>query len=271
MDKITQHIDVSIADLNAIARIGYWQLDTSSDTYTLDDISCEITQLPNGTTLSTKEKPPFCPTGNKWAVIQETLAKAIEQKSSFNHEVELFLPEGNTIWVLLIGKGNYDEDGSCVNVSGMVQDITVRKNSEIELFKKNEILNYTENKASLGHWKWDLNSNVITCSRNISRIVGFPDGEQITIEQLTERVHPEDKKKVQDHLNNAVKTKSFTTLLHRYILIDGTERIIQVLGEPLLNDADELTGFMCSSQDITAKKHFEDELFEKNKLFLTSQ
>ncbi|MBT2162926.1 PAS domain-containing sensor histidine kinase [Zobellia barbeyronii] len=271
MDKIKQNIDISIADLNAIARIGYWQLDTSSDTYLLDDISCEITQLPNGTTLSTKEKPPFCPTGNKWAVIQETLAKAIEQKSSFNHEVELFLSDGNSIWVLLIGKGNYDEGGNCVNVSGMVQDITIRKNSEIELFKKNEILNYTENKASLGHWKWDLKSNVITCSRNISRIIGSPDGEKITIEILTEGIHPGDKKQVQDHLKNSVESKTFTPLLHRYILEDGTERIIQVLGEPLFNKAEELTGFMCSSQDITAKKRFEDELFEKNKLFLTAQ
>ncbi|CAM4377713.1 PAS domain-containing sensor histidine kinase [Zobellia nedashkovskayae] len=271
MDRIKQNIDVSITDLNAIARIGYWQLDTSSETYMLDDISCEITQLPNNTILNAKEKPPFCSTENKWAIIQETLAKAIEQKSSFNHEVELFLPEGNSIWVVLIGKGNYDKNGSCIKVSGMIQDITVRKNSEIELFKKKEILNYTENKAALGHWKWDLKNNLITCSKNISRVIGSPDGEQITIEKLTEGIPQEDKKQVLKHLENSIKNKSFTNLQHPYITSDGSERVIQVLGEPIFDNTDNLTGFMCSSQDITTRKRFEDELFEKNKLFLTAQ
>ncbi|MGS0528191.1 PAS domain S-box protein [Zobellia nedashkovskayae] len=108
-----------------------------------------------------------------------------------------------------------------------------------------------------------MKNNLITCSKNISRVIGFPDGEQITIEKLTEGIPQEDKKQVLKHLENSIKNKSFTNFQHPYITSDGSERVIQVLGEPIFDDIDNLTGFMCSSQDITTRKRFEDELFEK--------
>jgi len=270
MGKKKQNIEISITDLNAIARIGYWQLDTKAGIYLLDNISCEILQLPHDTVLTKNEKPPNCSNQDKWDHIQDLLNQAIAHKTSFNHELMVVLPEGKELWILLIGKGDYS-NGECISVSGMLQDITDRKVSEKELSNKKRLLDYTENKANLGHWKWDLTMNLITCSENISRVIGTPFGKPITIEKLTEGIHPEDLEYTLKHLKNAVKNKYFKTLVHRFIFENGVERVIQVLGEPIFNDKDELTGFMCSSQDITARKHFENELLKRNQLFNVAQ
>ena len=265
-----QNLDSAIAELNAIARIGYWIFDIETGTYNLDQVCYEILQWPNGIDLRDEKTTGYCRNQSKWEFIKKIIANSAKTNTSFNHEVELEVPNGTSIWVLLIGKRIKSSDER-IKVSGMIQDITVRKVSENELIEKNELLNFQENKASIGHWKWDLETNLITCSKNISRIVKVPYGKRITIDELTEAVHPEDIEDVRSCLNNAIKNKKFETFFHRFLLDDGSERIIQVLGEPILDENSDLKGFICSSQDITKIKQFEDELLEKNQLFKVAQ
>ncbi|WP_289062746.1 PAS domain S-box protein [uncultured Zobellia sp.] len=265
-----QDLDEVIVDLNAIARIGYWIFNVQTGEYKLDSVSYEILQLPDGTDLHKKKSTAYCRNEAKWTFIKKLIYNAVEQKSSFNQEVELEVPSGNSIWVLLIGKCTIGTDKR-IKVSGMIQDITARKESENELIEKNELLNFTENKAALGHWKWDISTDLVTCSKNISRIIKVPYGKSVTIDKLAGSVHPEDIEYVRAHLNNAVKTKTFKTLFHRFQLEDGSERIIQVLGEPILDENSVLKGFICSSQDITKIKQFEEELMKKNQLFKVAQ
>ncbi|WP_276166823.1 PAS domain-containing sensor histidine kinase [Zobellia alginiliquefaciens] len=265
-----EDLDEVIADLNAIARIGYWIFNVQTGEYKLDRVSYEILQLPDGTDLHDKKSTAYCRNETKWTFIKKLIHNAVEQNSSFNHEVELEVPSGNSIWVLLIGKCITSTEQR-IKVSGMIQDITARKESENELIEKNELLNFTENKAALGHWKWDISTNLVTCSKNISRIIKVPYGKRISVHKLTGSVHPEDIEDVRSHLNNAVKTKTFETLFHRFRLEDGSERIIQVLGEPIIDEDSTLKGFICSSQDITKIKQFEEELLKKNQLFKVAQ
>ncbi|CAM4318337.1 PAS domain S-box protein [Zobellia roscoffensis] len=259
--------DIAVADLNAIARIGYWKFNIKTQEFQLDKVTYEILELPHGTPHKKKGVAFF---QDKLQSIKQLITTSLKENIPLNNVLKLSSIDTSDIWVLLIGKRNSEHKGN-IEISGLLQDITDRKKSENELSRKNELLDFTENKAGLGHWKWDLTMNLITCSENISRIIGTPIGTPVTIQKLTEGIHPEDLEYALQHLKNSVKNKFFKTLFHRFILNNGSERVIQVLGEPIFDDTDELTGFMCSSQDVTARKYFENELLKKNQLFLVAQ
>ena len=48
-------IAISIDDVNAIARIGAWELDVKTGVYTLNKTACEILELPEFTKLKRNE------------------------------------------------------------------------------------------------------------------------------------------------------------------------------------------------------------------------
>ncbi|GIU81491.1 MAG: hypothetical protein KatS3mg006_0555 [Pyrinomonadaceae bacterium] len=59
--------------------------------------------------------------------------EAIEAKESFNVEFRFLSPEKGLIWLVSSGKADYDENGKPWRVVGIVQDITLRKESEERL------------------------------------------------------------------------------------------------------------------------------------------
>jgi PAS domain S-box-containing protein len=65
---------------------------------------------------------------------------AIAGKGEFCYEYRVILPDGSVRWVEDRGKPVYDEDGKCVKVSGLIVDITHRKEAEAALRKSEEAL-----------------------------------------------------------------------------------------------------------------------------------
>src|SRR5262249_8536680 len=68
------------------------------------------------------------------------LDRAIAENREFRYEYRIILPDGSARWVEDRGKPVYDEGGKCVKVSGLVSDITERKESEEALRESEEAL-----------------------------------------------------------------------------------------------------------------------------------
>ncbi|WP_339704407.1 PAS domain S-box protein [uncultured Kriegella sp.] len=260
-----QTTDIAQDAINAIARIGSWEFNLETQLFTLNQISCDILEIPQST-LNLAECSSYFEVGSFTTQIKKGIDDLIAKKIPFDQEIELITSLNKTIWVHMIGNGTFSEN-ICLKISGIFQDITKRKAFEKKLLQKNELLNFTEKKASLGHWKLDLNTDMVTCSQNICRIIGVEEDTPITIDMMINSVHPEDINMVRAHFKKSLKNNIFETLHHRYLLKDGTERIIQVLGEFIADEAGNFNNVLFISQDITARKQFEEGLMEKNQLF----
>lgn len=260
-----QTTEIARDAINIIARIGSWEFNLETKLFTIDDISCDILEIPQST-LSLEECSSYFEPGAFTAQISKGIYDLITHKIPFDQEIELITSQNKVIWVHMIGNGTFSEN-KCVKISGIFQDITKRKVFEKKLIQKNELLNFTEKKASLGHWKWDLTTDMVTCSQNIYRIIGVEEDTPVTIDMMINSVHPDDVKMVRAHFKKSVKKRFFETLYHRFRLEDGTERIVQVLGEFVADETGKLSNVVLISQDITARKHFEEDLLQKNQLF----
>src|SRR5262245_43251657 len=63
-------------------------------------------------------------------VAVRAIRRAIEEKREYRCEYRVIWPDGSVRWVEGRGKPIYDEDGQCLKVSGLVVDITERKEAE---------------------------------------------------------------------------------------------------------------------------------------------
>src|SRR5688500_5910448 len=57
----------------------------------------------------------------------------------------------------------------------------------------------------IGSWEWDVATNVVTWSDELYRIYGFdPQSFEVKLERFLERVHPDDRERVQGEVGRAL-------------------------------------------------------------------
>ena len=251
-------------DIYAIARIGHWQLNVETRISLLDDVSCHILGVPKGSQLSDVESELYYYTKADWEKVSLLIETLIETGNSFSYEVQLKKPDGELIWVLLVGSGIF-ENNICIKITGLIQDLTQLKNLEKKLRQKNQLMNVAQQKAQLGHWQWDYNTRLATCSENMSQLLRLEKNSELTLSSLLKDVHPEDLANVRSSLKESMISKTYQSFTHR-LLVDGDVRYIRVIGEVNTDTNGNITSILGISQDITEQQKFESALLKKNYL-----
>lgn len=88
--------------------------------------------------------------------------------------------------------------------------------------------------AHIGNWEWDIVSGSLRWSDEIFRIFGLqPQEFEATYEAFLDIIHPEDRQRVSDAVNEAVENDTPYSIVHRLICPNGEEKVVQELGEIL--------------------------------------
>lgn len=140
-----------------------------------------------------------------------------------------------------------------LGILGIFYDITERKAAENELIKKNQLLNYAEQITMMGNWSWNMVTNVIDWSANMYNIFGRDANLLPTVpfDTYFNHIHPEDREKVSNFIDDTVKVNKFTDVLHRIVLEDGTTKTVHLLGELITNELGEPIEMIGTCQDVT--------------------
>ncbi|MCK0157272.1 PAS domain S-box protein [Cellulophaga sp. F20128] len=168
--------------------------------------------------------------------------------------------DGSTLPVQLTLTGVKDEGGKNIGFLGVSTDVSERRKAEDELLRKNYLLNFAEKITMMGNWQWNTQTNNVKWSANLYTIFGVKKGTAITYDTYFSFVHPEDKEKVTNYVQNAIAAKKKNLdLLHRIQLKDGTIKTIQLLAEIITNSLDDITEFVGTCQDVTEQKMAENK------------
>jgi len=136
------------------------------------------------------------------------------------------------------------------------------------LLNLSESLNRAQQIAHLGNWEWDIQTNALWWSDEIYRIFGLEPQEcQATYDKFLERVHPEDREKIQEAVMDALKHHTRYSLMHRIIRQDGTVRYVLEEGNVIVDDEGnpyQMTGIV---HDITEEHEKEEALQLQSKIF----
>lgn len=166
------------------------------------------------------------------------------------------------------------QDGSFIDVSFVVTPITIegeldgavvifrdmtRLNEMVRALRKNErVLAKSQEIAHLGSWEISLNG-MFECSDEVWKILGAPHPiRSMTIDDLLEFVHHEERKFVERMLRQAIETQEAVEIDFK-VMGAGEERIVRLQGQPPVGRESLFEGVI---QDVTIEFHWERRMVE---------
>jgi PAS domain S-box-containing protein len=124
-----------------------------------------------------------------------------------NFDCQFYRADGRIIWFCFNLHVVRDSSGSLSYYEGTAQDITQRKEIEEQLRRRESQLSEVQGMVHLGSWEWNIGRNTVTWSKELYRIYGLDQNSfQATFEGYLERVHPDDRERVQHLIGQAVQT-----------------------------------------------------------------
>ena len=144
-------------------------------------------------------------------------------------------------------------------------DITERRLSEEAIRRSETYLAEAQRLSHTGSWVWNVvDRSAVHLSEEWYRIYGFDPAEgPPDWEKRLARLHPEDRIKWKEVIEEAILKEADYEVDFRVVLPDGKLKWVHTVGHPVLASSGNLVQFLGSSTDITERKQAEEKLNEQ--------
>jgi PAS domain S-box-containing protein len=136
--------------------------------------------------------------------------------------------------------------------------VTVRT---IELLRSQAHLADAQRLSHTGSWARDVATGTqIHSSDEHSRLFGFdPERDRPSSDDFHQRIHPDDRGRVADIVESAVRRKTDFEVEYRVVLPDGSLRYLYTVGRRMLDPSGNLVQFVGTAMDVTERRRAEEE------------
>ncbi len=149
-------------------------------------------------------------------------------------------------------------DGEVLGFFVLVTDVTPRVEAQRSMDDAQAI-------AQVGSWSVDPASGSIQWSDELFRIVGAEPGElDLTVDALSELVHPDDRSEVLTNLGRATALGEPYTIHYRLVRRDGSVREVVSRGRPVRGANGEVVRISGTLQDVTEENQAARDLARTN-------
>ena len=187
--------------------------------------------------------------------------RSIQTGNAYEIEHRIRRADGVYRWFQVRSRPLLDTEGRIVRWYNLVTDIDERKKTDEKLRRSEECLLEAQRLSHTGSWRHDVASGAVTVSPQIHRIFGSrPDDDMSTAEFWFNRIHPEDRRSVQQVFERSERQKTDYQADYRIVLPDGTIKHLHVIGHPVLNQSGDLKEFVGTSMDVTEAKQAEAKI-----------
>jgi PAS domain S-box-containing protein len=191
--------------------------------------------------------------------VKETIERAAQAGKDFDFEHRLLMPDGAVKHVYVVGHADENQSKELEYV-GAVMDVTAVKQSEEALQRSEAYLAEAQRLTQTGSWAFNATTPLYWSEENC-RIWGF-DPEQGLPDRgmILQRIHPEDRSRLLEEVQKAVRERRDYDAELRIVLPDGTVRYIHGLGHPVFSSSGELVEVVGTNMDVTERKCAEEAL-----------
>lgn len=134
-----------------------------------------------------------------------------------------------------------------------------RKLAEQELSHNVQRLRMALGSSMMGVWEWDLVNDTIYWSRECYQVLGMLDSAQ-HFRDCIGRIFPQDSAQIQAAIDRALAERSAFNVECRIQYMNAEEHWIAWGGQPYCDDSGQLAYMVGTVQDITERKHSEQDL-----------
>ena len=146
-----------------------------------------------------------------------------------------------------------DAQGRIFRWFALLTDIEERKQAEDKLRRSEAYLANAQSLTRTGTWAVNPSDlELIYWSREYYRIWGLdPAKDRPSRSEVLERIHPDDRAKVDQTFKEAILHKTGFDVQFRLVLPDGTEKRIHGVARPVIDEAGNVVEMVGTSMDVT--------------------
>ena len=205
--------------------------------------------------------------GNGWAqgVHPEDLQRclkmyteAFDARESFVMQYRLRRNDGEYRWVSDQGVARYDEHGKFAGYIGTAVDVTELINKDAALRESEERMRLAADAVNLGIWELDLRTDEIWATNRRRPLLGWPASGKVTFEDFISGVHPEDRDRIRQLIDQAIEQGKDYECEYRLVLPDGIVRWMAMRGSAHFDENSKPARLLGISIDITDQKLAEE-------------
>jgi len=169
--------------------------------------------------------------------------------------------DGTPIDVSLTISPIRDASGEIIGASKFARDITERKANERFLLESEERLRLALDAGRMGTWEWRIKENEVVWSPGLEKIHGLRPGSfDGTFEAYKNDIHPDDRERMLDAMNETVTKGHDHHTEYRLLLADGTVRWVEGRGKLFYDDSGSPARMIGVCIDISERKKAEQQL-----------
>ncbi len=264
-----------------IAKIGNWSLNLETNKVYWSAELFKMYGLP-----IKKEAPPYTEhhklfTSKSWERLSEAVAHTAATGTPYEMELESIRKDGSKGWILAVGKAYTNKEGKITHLRGIAQDISNRKNAELELQDVNLKLNFSETQvaetkslikelelykiasqhAQSGVFYRDVTTNKLTWDDTMFNLFGISKEDFTgTYKDWENSLHPEDRDTAVSAMEKTIDTHADFDHLFRIIhQTSGEIRYIRGKGKAKLDEKGKTKVVFGTNWDVTEEVILADE------------
>ena len=132
-----------------------------------------------------------------------------------------------------------------------------------DLRESEERMTLAAEAAGFGIWMWSIPRQQVWGSERWLRLFGFAPDAVVSFEMVMQRIHPDDRERVEREVRHALEDRSDYMADYRVILPDGTQRWVVARGRMHSDTHGKPDRMMGATIDITERKQAELEIVQQ--------
>ncbi|QEC74946.1 PAS domain-containing hybrid sensor histidine kinase/response regulator [Mucilaginibacter ginsenosidivorax] len=258
-EKAVKVSQVELMEAQTIAKIGNWKWNLATNLLSWSEELNIIHEVSAPDLLGVKQMSLLLKYvhPNDRHVLKQLLRKP-ENLKDISQEYRIITPNGNIKYLsVIIGKLMKRDDGSIRKIIGTLQDVTERKQAELDYRQSESKYKLVLETINLAAVTLDKNGNVIFCNKYLTKLLGYSQAEIVGMNWMDNFI-PHDLKNFMHNWfkNNAVEAHFINPIICR----NGEERVMSWQNTIILDENGDLRETTSIGEDITEQQKARQEL-----------
>jgi PAS domain S-box-containing protein len=260
-EKALRESETSLQQAQVVGKIGSWRLDLVKNELVWSDENYHIFGIEKGKPLTYESFISTIHPDDREFVDSKWKAAMAGEEYDIEHRI---IANGMVKWLHEKAFLDFDENGKLSAGFGISQDITEKKNAEMELIGSKRKLDLALENANIGLWEWDLKTDSITWDTRTENMFGIPHGSFLSnYDAFLKLVHEEDVDHIRKAVRNTIKENKPYETIFRIKAPDGNLRYISSKALVNKDSNGEIIGMTGVNFDITDLKQGTELLISK--------